>query len=256
MELEKLITINKNLTAAVSTVVNEYDIKAAHPTAMRYISGESAYRDLMKLPKLERNTLIGKMMRDDKTLYPKIEKLLLSWMNEFLKLNDIKNQQFVETTRDSILLVNKIPTVTEFDDGKIKFVNKDGTYTSLFRIQNRYLVLFDSLSYSIRIKGIDSDTINESPFVNKYFKNLISMVESNSSIGVTECMKKMAQMRNRYINTSDPEIYKDILNKNQFMHDVDGEIIFSDYVMDSEKLIKSENYKNFVVPVMRTVLSV
>ena len=61
----KLIDSNKNVDYAISTVINEYDIKSAHASALYFIKGEDTYNELMKLDKLSRNTLIGKMIRDD-----------------------------------------------------------------------------------------------------------------------------------------------------------------------------------------------
>ena len=54
----------------------------------------------MNMNKLDCNILIGKMMKEDKTLYPKIEKQMLRFMNMFCEANNIDEKNFVSSTRD------------------------------------------------------------------------------------------------------------------------------------------------------------
>jgi hypothetical protein len=257
MILDKLIMSNKNINCAISTILCEYDIKSAHTTACYFIYGEEMYKKLMAMPKLERNIEIGKMMKVDPTLYPKIETLLLKWMNEFLDVNGVKQQNFIETTRDSILLVNKKPTTTTFEGGIVEFRNKDGEYTSFYRINGKS-ILFDNMSYNIRIKGINSDDsiIKNSYFVQKYLKPLLIVVENVHSTGIVKCMKQLATFRDKYINNDNLDIYRDLMQENKFVSIINDEIVLSDYVMDESKLVKLNNFKNFVMPVMRSILTV
>lgn len=256
MQLTKLIMSNKNINCAISTIINEYDLKAAHTTACYFIYGKDMYDKLMSMPKSERNPEIGRMCKKDPTLYPKIEECLLKWMNMFLDANDIKPQNFVETTRDSVLLVNKKPTITTFENGMVVFRNKDGEYTSLYRINGK-LILFDSMNFNIYIKGINSDhtIVQDSPFINKYLKPLLSVVENTRTDGFSKTLKQLAQYRNKYINSDNLEIYRDILQENKFVSEINGDVVLSDSIIDEDKLIKLYNYKNFVMPIMRSVIS-
>ena len=59
----KLIDKNPNIAYCIGTIINEYDIKRAHPTACYFIFGKDMYDQLIAMDKLKANTLIGKMMR-------------------------------------------------------------------------------------------------------------------------------------------------------------------------------------------------
>lgn len=255
MKLERLINQNTVLRSAIASTINEYDIESAHPTAMRFIAGEALYQDLMKLDKLKRNTEIGKMMLKDPTLYPKIEALLLEWMNEFIDTNNLQlSQHVIETTRDSLLVLNRIPKVTKFRDGKVNFRNKDGSFSSFFRVGNK-LILFDCLSGGIRIKGIDKSVVEQSPFVKKYLLPFLSAIETLNAIGPTECLKILKRYRERYLHAEDLNIFRELDHKNTFLSIVDGEAIYTDGVLDPANLIKTGNYVNYVMPILQNVLS-
>lgn len=257
MTLTKLITSNKNISCAISTIINEYDIKSAHTTACYFIYGKDMYDKLMSMPKLDRNIEIGRMMKKDPTLYPKIEQLLLKWMNTFLEVNNIKPQNFIESTRDSIMLVNKKPTTTIFENGMVVFRNKEGEFTSFYRINGK-IILFDNMNYEIKIKGLNSDSsiIKDSIFVEKYLKPLLNTIENVHSIGIVKCLKQLSIYRDKYINSENLDLYRDLTQENKFVSDIDGELILSDYVIDPTKLVKLGNYKNFVMPIMRCALTI
>lgn len=256
MVLEKLITTNKTISAAISTIIAEYDIQSAYATALRYIKGEDLYQKLSLLPKLERNITIGKMLQEDNggSLYQQIESKLLFWMNEFLRLNNVQPDQFVETTRDSIMLVNKIPSILTLDGGKVKFINKEGVYTSLFRVDSK-LILFDSTGDTIRIKGINDDEVQASPFIRRYFKPFLRAIETSITLGRSSCFKQLDIYRSKYIQPNDPEIYKDLNNQNKYMYLINDEMVQSDFTIESHDLIKIGNYVNYVMPIVRLILT-
>lgn len=257
MSLKKLITSNRSMSHAISTILNEYDIRSAHTTACYFIFGKGMYDSLMEKDKRERNIEIGKMMKKDSSLYPKIEKLLLKWMNDFLEVNNIHTQNFIESTRDSVLLINKKPTVTKFEDGLVEFRNKEGEFTSFYRINGK-LILFDNMNYSIRIKGINSnkEVIQSSVFVEKYLKPLLNTMENSVSTGVIKNLKQVAIYRDKYINATDIDIYRDLMQNNKFVIDVDGQTILSDYAIDEHSIVKINNYKTFVLPIIRSILTI
>lgn len=256
MKLEKLITGNSLLQCAVGTTVAEYDIAAAAPTACRFIMGEQVYRDLMALPKLERNILTGKMQQDDPTLWKKIEAITLGWFNEFLETNKIDNINFVETTRDSILVVGKIPQKLEFQSGKVVFRVKDneGPWSSFYRIDGK-LILMDSMKNEIRIKGITKEYTEASYFIQSFMKPLLSSIETAQSGGLTQLLKILAKYRDKYIDAKKVDMYREINTKNQYRHCIDGDVIYSDTLLSEETLEKSGNYVDYFMPILRSVMN-
>ena len=116
------------------------------------------------------------------------------------------------------------------------------------------LILFDSMSNSIRIKGVGDKHTSESPFVEKFFKPLLATMESASSVGVIKCMRSLQQYREKYIETKDLEIYRELNSQNRYAHFIDGDITYADMILDEAALIKEANYTDYVMPIMRTIL--
>lgn len=249
----KLIDSNKNVDYAISTVINEYDIKSAHASALYFIKGEEVYNELMKMDKLSRNTTIGKMIRDDPKLSDKISGKILSWFNQFCENNNIKEQNFISSTRDSLLLVNKKPSKCSLDNGICLFRNKDGDFTSYIRINNLE-VLYDGFSGNLRIKGVNKEYVDGNPVFIRLFKQLLSLVESSKNLSMQQILKKANLLRNKYIYSKDPLMWASVLDGNKYIYSINGEKVISDSLLPdnpSTTLIKYDNYLKLFMPVFR-----
>jgi hypothetical protein len=252
----KLIETNPKIQYAISTLVAEYDIASAHTTACYFIFGNDTYEKLMRQDKLSRNTQIGKMMAKDPLLHDQIASLLLRWFNIFCEENNIKDTNFITSTRDSILLVDKKPIKTSFENGLVNFRNKDGEFTSYIRLQKqrKMEVLFDNMSGGLRIKGIDINEIENYPFL-KIFKTLLSVLEQSRTLPPGESLKKLNRIRSSYINSPNLDMYRSLIDKGKFIHYINGDRIESDTVIDPNALVKTDNYVNFVMPVVNIFFS-
>jgi hypothetical protein len=245
----KLIEMNPNIKYCISTIVAEYDIASAHPSACYFIFGKEFYDRLMVMDKFSRNTEIGKLMAKDHTLHERIAKLLLKWFNLFCEENNIRDMNFISSTRDSLLLVNKKPLKTVFENGLVKFRNKEGEYTSYIRLQDRLEILYDNISGALRIKGINSSLLDNHPFV-RLFKQLMSLLEQSGSLTISEGLKKLTKIRTKYIYSTNVDIYRSILDNNKFVYVIEGERILSDNLIPGEMFIKHDNYMNFILPLI------
>lgn len=245
----KLIEMNPNIHNCISALLAEYDIASAHTTACYFIFGKEMYDRLMSLDKLSRNTEIGKMMAKDPTLHEKIAGYLLKWFNRFCEENNIKENNFISSTRDSILLVNKKPLKTVFENGIVKFRNKEGEYTSYIRL-GRLEVLFDNISGALRIKGINSQYYDNRCVFIKLFKELLSIVEQSNSLTLSAGLKKLTKIRTKYIYSQNMDMYRSLMDNNKFVYVIEGERILSDALIDNASLIKHDNYINFILPMI------
>lgn len=252
-KLEKLLTENTMITSAIGATIAEYDITAAAPTAIRYACGLPIYEELMKMGKSERNIRTGLMQRDDPTLWPKIEKITLDWFNDFIEQNKIERHNFIETTRDSILVLGKIPTNLTLDNGFVQFRNKDGAYTSYYRIDGRK-ILFDSMSGTIRIKGVSDEYVQASPFVNTILKPFLASLETGVLSGQSNLIKCVEKVRTKYIENEDFNIYRDVNSRNLFQFQQGDDLIEAEMMIDEKTLIKTSNYMNYILPIIRMVL--
>jgi hypothetical protein len=221
---------------------------------MYFINGKGSYDSLMSMDKLARNTEIGKMMARDPSLHGKIAGLLLKWFNLFCEENNIRDSNFISSTRDSMLIVNKKPIKTVFENGLVKFRNKEGEYTSYIRLKDRYEILYDNISGSLRIKGINNDCFEGHPFI-KLFKQLLSILELSNNITISEGLKKITKIRTKYISSANFDIFRSIMDGNKFIYFVEGERILSDSLLTNGDLVKHDNYMNFILPLINIYFS-
>lgn len=258
-ELNKLINDNIKKSCYLSCIIEEYDIENAGATAIRFIIGEDEYHRLMSIEdKSERVREIGLLRRNNRHLTDSITQLTLSWMNEFIRVNKITERNFLASTPDSLLIMGKVPVKTVFEDGKVVFRNKEKVkYTSLFYLKNGHnkIILFDRYTKRIRIKGLGLESkTSEYPFINKYLKNFLSIIEDSISNGQIKTMKKIKTQKINYFNSSNPEIYRSITNENMYRYIIDGEEVYSDTLLEETKNCKlcvNDNYINFIYPLIR-----
>lgn len=253
---KKLIEINKNIGYAINTIITEYDIQRCHPSCMYFIKGKDFYDKLMAMSKLDSNVLIGKMMRDDLTLAPKISEIKLKYFNKFCEVNNIKESNFISSTVDSMLIVNKKPMKTKFENGIINFRNKDGEYTSYIRLtKTREIeILYDGMNNDVRIKGVNKEYIENNPVFIRLFKQLLMLLESSNKLSNQELLRKLNYIRNKYINSKDPLMWASILDGDKYTYLSDGEKILLDNYAgndDSKTLVKIDNYVNFILPIVQ-----
>ena len=152
-----------------------------------------------------------------------------------------------------MVLVNKKPIKTEFENGYLRFVNKEGEYTSYIRIDNLE-VLFDSMSGNLRIKGIDEECVKANqPFI-RLFKQMLMILESSKTIPMPVCMRKIQQIREKYLNSKDPRMYACLTRNNMYEYIIDGEKVESEAYLEEKpeiQLIKHSNYINLIMPLIR-----
>ena len=250
---KKCIEKNPAIDYAISTIVSEYDIKAAHPTALYFVKGPEVYEKLMAMPKIERSRECGLMIGREPGLHEKLSKLILKWFNEFCDVNNIKESNFVSSTRDSIILVNKKPIKTTFENGLVEFRSKDSDYTSYIRIQPSYKILYDGMSNTLRIKGIAKELVEANPPFIKLFKQLLALLEISKNIPTSELLRKSSYLRDKYIKAKDLSMYASLFKGNQFEYFINGEKIDSGELIpgQNESLIRSDNYTRFFLPILK-----
>ncbi len=264
MSVEGIAKVNKllvnNITSNItSSTITEYDLKAAHTSALYFIKGEEVYNHLKSLPKLDRNIEIGKMIAKEPELRKQIDNMVIGWFNMFLKENNILSCNFLATTPDSILIKNQIAVKQSFFNGKVWFRNKEKiTYSSLFIIDKRKFILFDRMSKRLRVKGLGSEeNTDKYPFVSLCLRDLCCILDDSITLGHINCLRKLKNFRHEYINSDNAEIYRSVDNHNKYKYLINNEIIFSDILLKEDsscKLLKDDNYINYLMPLMRSFI--
>lgn len=250
-------TVSKNdlNNCILNSNISEYDIKHAALSGIKFLYGEDSveYNNLKNLPKEEYTVKIGLMMRSNKDLSKKMDELMIQWLNEFVDINNIKKNEFIENTRDSVLIWNKIPTKLKFKH--CEFVNKEGLFSTFLRINNRYKILYDSLRSIIVLKGINKDIVSKSDFVHKTLKNSILSLEKRITHGYKASFQSLQNDKYNYLNSNNFNVYRELLNENQFsyINTVDNNVYYSDVLIKDKNMVLSKisNYNEFLLPIIR-----
>lgn len=235
--------------------LEEWDVSGAHLMAMWYIDN-NLYESLKKLPKLERNIEIGKMQINNKELINKLQDYLFLFKKEFIIKNKIKKNEILETTKDSITLLNKIPNFTkiEVEGHEIQFTNKDGIFTSYYRINGKS-IYFDTITQKIRIKGINDSTVQNSQFVKQYLTQLLLSAESLKNASVAAALKIAKTQRIRYIENENINVFRSLSHDNNFIYTTDDNIIIeSAVILPKNNPNKLDNYKEYILPILKTFI--
>lgn len=255
MVLNKVV--NNNITTnIINSNIVEYNIKRAYPTILTNFNKKYDY--LLTLTKDQYVNEIDKLFKEDKYLKNKIFDYTVALYNKFIVENKISEKNFLASTTDTLLIVDKIAPITKFDD-IIEFKNKDKVnYTSLFYISPTSYILFDRVTKKIKTVGISNDPdVNSWVFVKKTLKDLCCILNEYSPENRYECMRKMKVSRINYLNNPDKNIYRSITNNNMFKYNMDGEIIYSEIQLtESENcvLMKDDNYMNVLLPLFRSFI--
>lgn len=256
--LDKLL-VNRIYSNITQSTITEYDLKAAHASALYFIKGENLYNELTSLPKLERNIRIGKMIAQDKNLRKEIDDMIIGWFNRFLEENKILGCNFLATTPDSILIKNQIATKLSWDNNKVYFRNKEKiNYTSLFIIDKHKFILFDRISKRLRIKGLGTEEITDKyPFVDLCLRDLCCILEDRATLGRINCLRKLKSFRIEYLLSENKSICRSVEHHNQYKYNVDGNIEYSDVLLKEDQnciLLKDDNYLGYIMPLMRSFI--
>lgn len=258
MKLEKLI--NNNVRSNLIGVnITEYDLKAAHPTVLALLyPNDPEMTSLRTLPKDQYKYKIGNMIKAKPALRKEIDAKILELFNEFLLKNHIAQDNFLASTPDSLLIVDQLASVTKFEN-IAQFRCKEGiSYSSLFYYASWKYILFDRISRRIRIKGVGSEEETKNyQFVKTILRHLCVVLDNSNNIEHMELLRELKNIRNEYMNSKDIDIYRDITHKNQFKYIVDGKEVYSDIPLKEDDgciLIKSDNYLNFIFPLMRSFI--
>ena len=258
MVLTKLLN-NKVTQNLIGVNITEYDLKHAHPTILNLLyPNDPNIKELLTLPKEQYTYKIGNMIKANPELRKLIDAKALELFNEFLKENQILEDNFLGSTPDSLMIVDQLAQKTLFHD-IAQFRNKEEiSYSSLFYYKSYQYILFDRITKRLRIKGVGSeDETKDYPFVKSVLTHMCTALDESTTIEHIELLKELKNIRIEYMYNKDINIYRDITHKNQFKYIVDEKEIYSDIQLqesDSCILIKSDNYINFIFPLMRSFI--
>jgi len=152
-----------NYTTPVQMVQNriiEYDIKSANISMLRQagVVKSSTLDELEKLPKKDRQVLIGKMQKLDPKLKKVIARGIIQAKHDLFQANGIQDSEVLSIKNDALFIAGRRLKYTKF--GEVEFRPKN-TYSFYIKIEGIEFY-YDSKNDIVAVKGVN-DSIVEHP---------------------------------------------------------------------------------------------
>lgn len=197
-----------------STYIREYDISKANINVLLKLGliDQNQYDYFFRLNKQAREIMVGYYLQEHKD--DKYGQLLIKGIREerrlFFEANDIQDYEVLSIKNDAIFLIERIPSVTQFD--RITFVNKE-TYTSFYKLDRKfnkemyYKLDMPNETEILEIKGMsDKAYMEHEPYMIDFLKVLFGTVETTD---ISEALNLLQVFADRYVRHELPiEYYK------------------------------------------------
>lgn len=238
------------LECVLSKYIREYDISKANINILlrkKAITKEH-YNYLYNLPKINREIVVGLMIKDNKELSNILKSGIIEAKKEFFEANDIKPKEVLSIKNDAIFLIEKIPNFTKFDNVEFKYKN---VYTSFYHIDKLELYYFNDMvtnSEYLQVKGMSSDAFKlHENYFNEFLK---ATFESAQNESVDKVLDFLSAFRYSYINLKlDTGYYREYNNRSLFSIK-QGSIIFRyllNEISEKDKKYLDISYNDFII---------
>lgn len=194
--------LSKDILYLFGKKIWEYDIKQANINALRSMNriSQEQYQYLSTAPKMEREIVVGNMIRKDKTIQDSIyEGIRLAKIN-FLDKNTIQAHEVLRIANDSIYVISpveKYNKVININGYNMTFVLKN-VFTSYMNLNN---VLFfyknEYDNWDIDIKGIGKERLS---LVEPFITFLCNLMQIYDNAGQVTALDYFNKFYNDYIN--------------------------------------------------------
>ena len=198
--MENRIYFTSSIPYIISQYIREYDISKANINILLYkgVIDIDKYNFLYNADRMTRQVYIGKMIRNNSNIGNILKYGIKEMIDKFIMCNNIEDQDILSLKNDAIFIINKIPTITKFEN--IEFKNKN-TYTSYLNI-NGIEVYYNldqiNSTEQIDIKGINDDKllIHQNYFINFLCEYLYNIENMRSE----ENLRWFKDFYNKYVN--------------------------------------------------------
>ena len=184
-------------TRFISGNIIEYDIRQANINILyKYgVIDNDRYNYLSNLPKINREVIVGNMIKSDKEIYKIIQKGIKEAKVALFDANNIKEYEIVRIANDAVY-VNRVGglKVTKFDN--VEFVPKSIS-TCFLKLTNLlfFINLFNQ-DIDVDIKGLGEDYSIHEPFIS-IMVNIIATLQFD---GVKPAMINLNNFIDDYVN--------------------------------------------------------
>lgn len=211
-----------NYTADISYLTNvfitEYDISKCNINVLytRDIIDKNTYDYLYNSERMVRQTYIGKLQRDDQSIYKELKDGIIEAKKMLFESNNINDYDVLSIKNDAVFLINKNLSITKF--GLIEFLPKN-VYTSFYKLNNlEVYYYYNNMNKEeyIEIKGISNKALDlhENYFL-QILKDILYFIQTS---GPEVALRSLRDYYNDYITLKLPiECYREF-NANSDYH--------------------------------------
>lgn len=184
----------------LSTYIREYDISKANINVLfKYrVINKQQYDQYYMMDRDARQISIGLLLRER----PEVNDILRKGIQEakrcFFEANNIQEQDILSIKNDAVFIINKIPTVTKFDN--IEFSMKN-IYTSYYKLDGIELYYFFDIVSGLEkldVKGISDEKLE---LHKKYFMEFLEVCfNSAQTYPIEDTIDIVTTFYSKYIN--------------------------------------------------------
>ena len=194
----------------LSTYIREYDISKANINILfRYgVISKEQYDQYYIMDREARQISIGLLLRDKPEVNDVLRKGIIEAKKHFFEANNIQEQDVLTIKNDAVFIINKIPTITKFDN--IEFSMKN-IYTSYYKLNNIELYYFFDIVSGLEkldVKGINDEKLK---LHKKYFMEFLEVCfNSAQTYPLEDTIDIVTNFYVKYINLElEPEYYRE-----------------------------------------------
>lgn len=232
----------------VSGYITEYDIKQANINILyKYnIIDKDYYNYLSHVPKIQREVIIGNLIKDDKTKYNIIQKGIKEAKCQLFDSNNLKEYEIIRIANDAVY-VNRINGLkyTTFDN--IEFVPKS-TSTNYLRLYNILFFINFGEQINVDIKGLGEDYSIHEPLISI----IVNIINELQYAGIKTAMKSLSNFIDDYQNGKLDISYYREMNPEALYRVRGGEFFLSTVTKLSPEL--DINYNLYILRELSSIL--
>ena len=217
---------NKNIEIIRDVKIREYDIKSAGLNILynkEYVD-EEEYNMLMSLPKLERNVIIGKWLRDN----PEVNKVM---MDEFVRirqiffeLNEIDDDEILAIKKDAIFIVDRELKNLKFEN--YEFTCREEFTDYIFMDKKEYY--YNKYTDTLEVKGFPKEVKEfQQDYFFKLIRNLLKLGKNKKDI-----FRTLIEFKTDFLDRNLPKQYYKSVATNLYPFKLGSIVRYSDDIPD------------------------
>jgi len=188
-----------------------YDIEACHYNLMKKFGYDTS--NIPKHDKVERNIMIGKMMRDDEQLKTRLRETTAKIIDDYIELNELDEKDIIIRQYDGIITKKRLIETTQ---SVLPIALQNRYDILLVSIDRGKYIGFDNMKGLVKVKGVPSMYSG----IKEYHKKLIRIVDIENR---SRILAKLEELKQSLMNEADLHVFAIPVN------DEEVEMIFKSF---------------------------